>query len=154
MEASPKIRAFIKLREKYSGRAYLCPAGKLTIGWGHTGTDVFPDSVITPQIGEGIFNRDIDMVEECIEQTVNVALSQNMFDALVSFIFNIGRTKWRTSTMLALLNKGKVEEASKQLQRWVWATVKDKHGHEHKVVLPGLVERRALEYKLFTEVEG
>jgi lysozyme len=119
--------------------AYKDPVGVWTIGWGHT-TNVTPGMFINEEIAHGLLLRDVQEAERCINREVKVPISRTMFDALVSFVFNLGCGAFRTSTLLKLLNGGEYIAAADQFPRWVRAG-----GRE----LPGLVRRRALEQGLF-----
>jgi lysozyme len=64
-------------------------------------------------------SKDVAKAEECINAKVKVTLTQNQFDALCSFIFNVGVGAFSKSTMLKLINLGFYAEAGKQFDRWV-----------------------------------
>ena len=81
-----------------------------------------------------------DNVQGFIYGLVKVDLTQNEFDALCSFIYNVGSGNFRSSTLLKELNKGNYNNAADELLRW------DKSGGE---VLAGLSKRRAHERDLF-----
>ena len=132
----------IELIKKYEGcrlKAYKCPAGVWTIGYGHT-RNVRPDDIINEEEANVLLGIDIKAHEDNIKRLVKVAINQNQFDALVSFEYNIGYGNFANSTLLRLLNTGNYEGASKQFSRWVY--VGDK-------VLEGLVKRRNAEMELF-----
>lgn len=132
----------IELIKKFEGcrlKAYKCPAGVWTIGYGHT-NNVRPDDVITQDEAEELLKRDIKVHEDNVTRLVKVALSQGQFDALVSFEYNVGYGNFANSTLLKLLNSGNYESAAKQFKRWVYAGDK---------VLEGLVKRRIAETELF-----
>lgn len=165
----------IKSHEGVRLTAYLCPANRLTIGYGH---------VLLPKWDFGAFNRigstelarlvadcqarrvvtheaqvllkirqdqadaflakDVQQVAHFLN-SVLPPLNQHQFDALVSFVFNIGQGQFATSTLRKKLQFGDMSGAAKEFDRWVKGT--DKHGH--KITLPGLVTRRAAERGLF-----
>lgn len=134
----------INLIKKYEGcrlTAYKCPAGILTIGYGHTGSDVHVGMTITQEKADALLK--IDLMIHCnnVEKLVKVPLTQNQFDALVSLEYNIGYGQFKNSTLLRLLNQGKYKEASEQFKVWRLGGGK---------VLPGLVKRRAEEALIFT----
>lgn len=135
-------RAGIELIKKWEGlrlRAYLCPAGVWTIGFGHTRT-AKPGMVITPAEAERLLLADLRAFEKALTSLVRVRLNQNQFDALVSLIYNIGPTNFARSTLLKMLNAGDYRGAAAQFGRWTRAGGK---------VLAGLVSRRAEEAALF-----
>lgn len=130
------IRAFEGLRLT----AYRCPAGVLTIGYGHTGPDVLDGMTITKEKAEELLRCDAARAGDVICAEVNVPLTDDQFAALVSFVFNVGANNFRGSTLLRLLNRGWHEQVPPQLIRW------NKAGGE---VLGGLVRRRSMECKLW-----
>lgn len=129
----------IKQWEGWRARAYRCPAGVWTIGYGHTHT-AKRGMVITKKEGERLLRRDLQVYENCVRRLVKVPLNQNQFDALVSFTYNVGRGAFSQSTLLRVLNQGNYSETARQFLRWV-------HGGGKK--LPGLESRRNAERKLF-----
>ena len=120
--------------------AYKCPAGIWTIGFGHTGPDVNPNMRITSSDAVRLLYDDMLEADKAIDELVEVPLRENPRAALISFIFNVGRNAFRTSTLLKLINAGNFPAASGQFARW------NKAGG---VVLPGLVKRRHHEKILF-----
>ena len=125
-------------------RSYRDPAGIWTIGWGHT-EGVAGNQYITKQEAEDFLLDDIERFELAVRQYVKVPLTQNQFDALVSFVFNLGETNFRRSTLLRKLNAGQYDDIPHELNRWNKATVNGR-----KVTLKGLTRRRAAEGALFT----
>ena len=107
MYASQNCLNLIKLSESFSATPYLCPAKKLTIGFGHL---ILPGEIftlITEQEAEELLRKDVAIFESCINNAVKVPISQNQFDALVSFAFNIGCQKFLESTLLKELNNAR-----------------------------------------------
>lgn len=132
----------IDLIKKFEGcelQAYLCPAGVWTIGYGHT-AGVYSGMKITAAKAEAYLKADLVEFENSVNNLVKVKITQNMFDALVSFAFNLGSGSLANSTLLAQLNKGNVKMAANEFDKWIYADGK---------ILPGLVDRRAAEKKLF-----
>lgn len=124
-------------------RAYKCPAGVWTIGYGHTGLQhqdgtVKAGRVITEAEADRLLDHDMRVFVDRVNRLVSVPLSQNEFDALVSFDFNTGGLA--KSTLLRRLNIGDHDAVPEQLMRWTRASGK---------VLPGLVRRRASEVRLW-----
>lgn len=134
----------IKEHEGCKLRAYRCQAGVLTIGVGHTG-DVVEGSVITQAQADDLLRKDIARFEAGIDGSVHVAITQNMFDALVSLAFNIGLNSFQKSTLLAKLNANDYLGASDQFLVW------NKAGG---AISKGLQRRRVAERKLFTTGMG
>ena len=120
--------------------AYKCPAGVLTIGYGHTGRDVHYSDVITQEQAEKLLKKDLQFFEIFVSKCVKVPLNQNQFDALVSLAFNIGINAFKNSTLLKLLNQFEYDKASEQFLRWKYAGGK---------ILLGLARRRQAEKDLF-----
>lgn len=136
--------SLIKHWEGFRADSYLCPAGVWTIGYGHTGK-VNAGMKVSPEEAEKLLIHDLRWAEKTVRNFVKVDLTQNQYDALVSFVFNVGSHAFRTSTMLRLLNEGKsVTEICEQFGRWVLA------GGD---VLRGLVNRREMEENLFRGVK-
>lgn len=135
--------AGLRLIKKFEGlrlKAYICPAGVLTIGYGSTGAHVKPEMVITAAEAEALLIKDLARFENAINRLVKVPLNQNQFDALASFIFNIGIGAFEKSTLLRILNTGNYNAAADQFGRWT---------RGGGVVLEGLVKRRKEEKNLF-----
>lgn len=144
MKTSSNGRALIRQFEGDKLTAYICPAGVLTIGVGHTGRDVKRGMTITQAQSDALLVADLAKFEAAVARLVKVPVTQNQFDALVSFAFNLGAAALGGSTLLKLLNGGRYAEASAQFSKWDKATVSGK-----KVALPGLTKRRAAEAALF-----
>ena len=108
----------IVTREGLRLKAYQDTKGIWTIGVGHTGPEVVRGLWITRDKAYELFYKDVEWAEEAVNE-VKVPLTQNQFDALVSFVFNIGATAFAKSTMLRMLNVGDYEGAMKQFDRWV-----------------------------------
>lgn len=127
-------------------RAYVCPSGKPTIGYGHTGPDVsFWDvrsgRTIPQEIANLLFEKDVEFAVKAVNAQVNVPLTQAQFDVLVSFVFNCGARALATSTLLKLLNKKDYSGVLGQLPRWN----KDDKGKP----IAGLTRRRAAECRIW-----
>ena len=139
MKISDEGLAFIKRMEGCSLTAYLDSVKVPTIAVGHTRGVKLGDTCTEEQADQYLLD-DLESVYNDIEALVEVPLTQGQFDALCSFVFNLGGPALRSSTLLKLLNAGDYEAARKQLPRW------DKAG---KVQLAGLTKRRAAEAAMF-----
>ena len=148
MKTSENIRKFIKNFEGLRLNAYLCPARVWTIGYGHTGSEVKKGLVITKEQAEKYFREDVAIHENNVSRLVKVPLTQNRFDALVSFEYNVGYGNFANSTLLRLLNAKKYAQAAEQFTRWVYTTV-SVNGKPKSVALSGLVNRRKREKEIF-----
>lgn len=116
-----------------------------TIGWGHT-AGVYQGMKITEAQAQKFFEDDVAWATDAVNKLVKVELSQNQFDALVSFVFNIGLGAFSKSTMLRKLNAGDYEGAASEFPRW---------NKQAGKVLKGLVNRRQEEMEYFLlPVEG
>lgn len=104
-------------REGKRNRAYQDSKGIWTIGVGHTGNDFGPDSLWTDKQVMAAFMRDVAWSENAVN-AVRMPLNQNMFDALVSFVFNIGEKQWYASTMKKMLDMGLYSNAAMEFDRW------------------------------------
>ena len=132
----------IALIKKFEGcelEAYQCSAKVWTIGYGHT-KDVVEGMTISKEEAEEMLVDELHEYENYINQYVTTALSQNQFDALVSWVYNLGPANLKASTLLKVLNQGKYEDVPAQIKRW------NKAGGK---VLEGLIRRREAEACLF-----
>ena len=130
----------IKKHESLRLRAYMPTADDVpTIGWGHT-KNVHMGMDITLAEAEAFIQADVAWVKRCIDKVVKVPLGPNQVAALYSFVFNLGATNFRTSTMLRKLNAGDYIGTANEFKRW---------NKQKRKVLRGLTKRRAAEAKLF-----
>jgi len=143
-----------------SCKAYLCDAGKLTCGWGCT-EGVTPHTHWTVEEAEAALAREMRIHEANVERLVKVPLNQGQFDALVSLVYNIGAGNFGSSSLLKHLNKGDYPRAASHFADWKYATIRNENTARllkvklgTKAVLGGLVERRALEARMFLESES
>lgn len=139
--------AALELIKKYEGLdmcAYICPSGKLTIGYGHvlTAEEKAAKMVkITEEKAEELLLQDVSMAVKAGLKEVTVILNDNQIAALTCLIFNIGAGAFKKSTLLKLINGGKSQEAiTQEWMKWVWGGGR---------VLPGLVKRRTAEVELY-----
>lgn len=132
----------IKLIKQFEGchlTAYKCPGGKWTIGYGHTAR-VKQGQKITQAQADKFLKADLKTFENAVNSCVKVNITQNQFDALVSFAYNCGAGALKTSTLLKKLNKKDYSGAAKEFPKWNKSNGK---------VLNGLVKRRVAEMDLF-----
>ncbi len=140
MNVSENGLNLIKTFEGCRLTAYKCPAGVWTIGYGHTGADVKQGLKISRERADSLLKQDVLVHSNNVSRLVKVPLTQNQFDALVSFEYNVGYANFSKSTMLRLLNQRQYLAAANQFDRWIYANRK---------VLSGLVKRRKAEKTLF-----
>ena len=129
-------------------QAYLCPANVWTIGYGHT-KGVKKGDYCTEGQAEIYLKQDVLFVEQSLTRALDadeIELNQDMFDALVSFCFNVrgGVSTLIKSTLWQKLKAKDINGAADEFPRWVYATV-----NGNKIALKGLVKRRESERQLF-----
>lgn len=132
--------------EQFEGlelEAYYCPAGVLTIGYGHTGTDVYIGQRITAEEADRILRADLGRFEKSVNELIEVELTQHEFDATVSFAFNVGSGALSSSTFRRRINGGEDKATCfrEEFPKWV---------NGPNGPLPGLVRRRDAEVELAT----
>ena len=133
----------LDLIRKYEGLrlvTYVCPGGKRTIGYGHTGPDVKSGQKIDTERANELLTRDVQRFEIAVNELVTVPMTQGMLDALISFSFNLGVGSLKSSTLLKKLNAADLDGAANEFLKWNQAKGK---------VLDGLTERRKSERELF-----
>ena len=142
MEASEILIEKLKEFEGFRRDAYLDVTGVLTIGYGHTGSDVREGDRLTTYAAEELLLMDLREHERAVRQ-LKVAHTQGQFDALVSFAFNVGIGRLNRSALLKVIrNGGSKAQITREFKRWVFA------GGQR---MPGLVKRREWEAKRFFE---
>ena len=139
MNIGPAGLELIKEFEGCKLTAYLDSVGVPTIGYGHTKGVKIGLRCIQEEADAWLL-EDLKDAETCVNGAVTVPLTQNEFDALVSFVFNFGCTKFRGSTLLRKLLDSDYDGAALEFRRW------DRAGGQ---VLAGLTRRRAAEERLF-----
>ena len=136
----------IKQWEGFRAKAYRCPAGVWTIGFGHTSMAGKPDvkqgMVISKAEGERILLNDLKVYEAGVRSAIKVNLTPNQYSACVSLCYNIGVGAFRRSSVARFCNRGQWKNATDAFALW------NKAGGK---VLPGLVKRRAAEAALFAK---
>lgn len=143
MEMSPPaIEALVKPFEGCKLSAYICPANRCTIGWGHTSEAGPPEvkmgMIITQQQADEILARDLQKFERAVTRLVKQPLTQNQFDVLVDFSYNAGEKALERSSLLRKVNAAKFDDVPAELMKWT-------RGGPDKKILPGLVRRRQAE---------
>lgn len=139
MKPSKACIEFVKSFEGFKEHAYACPAGVWTIGYGTT-EHVQPGDTVTESEAEELLYNELLQCADAVNDLVEVDLNQHQFDALCSFIYNLGRSAFAGSTLLKLINAGKFDAAAAQFPRW------NKAGG---IVLSGLARRREAERRMF-----
>lgn len=143
-DISKKGFDLIKAAEGIKLKAYKDTGGVWTIGIGTikypNGKSVKEGDTCTLEQAESYLAYDSKWVDACLDKYVTVKVNQNQFDALASFVYNIGETQFRSSTLLKQLNAGQFSLAASNFDRWIYDNGK---------LITGLANRRAAEKKLF-----
>jgi lysozyme len=144
MELVPLVKHFeglhriVRRQPAISVAPYLCPAGYWTIGYGHLCRP--EQEEIDEALAEQLLHVDLDVARKQVFRLAPVPMSGHQLDALSSFVFNLGASRFRGSTLRAHLLRNEFEEVPNQLRRWVFAGGRR---------LPGLVARREAEVDLW-----
>lgn len=139
----PRAVEIVKKFEGFSPHPYTCPAGKLTIGYGSTiwgKRRVWESLRVTEEEAEAQMMADLGEIQTKLADLIRVPVNPPQIGALASFVYNIGITAFKASTLLRLLNAHDYKGAARELDRWV-------HAGGRKV--RGLATRRAAEKELF-----
>lgn len=135
--------ALLALIRRFEGcrlKAYRCPAGVWTIGWGATGVGVTEGVVWSQQRADFRLQMDAEKyVLVALKLSPILAQDANKLAAVADFIYNLGAARYKASTLRSKVNTGDWSGAAKELSKWVWGGGKK---------LPGLVTRRAAEAQL------
>lgn len=138
----PSINA-INLIKQFEGcklKAYYDDANILTIGYGHT-NNVTLGMCIDQNTAEKFLQEDLTIAGNFVNKLVTTSITQNMFDALTSFVFNLGYSRLMQSTLLKKININPYDtEIRNEFKRWIYC---------NNNVAMGLVRRRAAEVKLY-----
>lgn len=140
MKASDRAVSLIKQFEGFAAEAYADVGSKATIGYGHMIRKGEVFGKITEDEATRMLCRDLCDAEACVQAAVDVALNQNQFDALCSFVFNLGCSRLLSSTLLRKLNAGDYPGAAAEFPKW------SKVGQNQ---VEGLLRRRLAEQLLF-----
>jgi lysozyme len=139
-KTGPNGFALIKHFESCRVKAFKpIPTDPWTIGWGRT-KGVLAGDTCTQAQADAMLEEDLAVAEDDVIKGATVNLTQNQFDALVSFVYNCGGPAFWASTLRRLLNAGDFKGAAEQFPRW---------NKSAGVVLDGLTRRRDAEKRLF-----
>jgi len=140
MIPSGHAEELIKQFESCVLKAYRCPNGIWTIGWGTTGSGIKPELQITQKTADAMLKAHMLEVGLFLSRMFGESLKQHEFDALTSFVYNIGEGAFRKSALCGLVKSLKMAEAASEFDKWVYAS-----GNR----LEGLVRRRKAEKTMF-----
>ncbi len=132
--------AHIKGWEGFKPNVYIDAAGYKTIGFGHKLLTTENYKTVTNEEATRLLIKDLTVAESAVNDLVTIKLSQFQFDALVSFVFNVGRGAFARSTLLKKVNAGLFADAELEFLKWVNAG---------GVRVQGLINRRVADSKLF-----
>lgn len=150
MKVSEYAEAVMKEHEGLHLKAYRCPSGVLTIGYGHT-RNVKTGQIINKDTAERFFVEDVEAVERLVDREPFAKdLSQGQYDALVSFLFNVKYSSYQTSTLRRkIINNVNDVTIPDEFRRWVYGT---DPVTKKKIKLPGLVKRREWEASMYEDL--
>jgi lysozyme len=143
MKFSTNGLELLKKLEGFRAKPYPDSGGKMTVGYGHLivpGDGVAVGDIIDPMKATELLTKDVQRTVDGVNDNVTSIITQNQFDALVIFAYNVGVSAFKNSTLLKMLKAGDVAGASEQFLRW------DK---VNGVSIPGLRTRRVAEQTLF-----
>ena len=140
MNISEQGLELIKIFEGCELKAYKCAAGVWTIGYGHI-KGVSEGDEISASTANIMLQEEIVEYEDYINNGVTVPLKQHQFDAMVSWVYNLGNGNLTSSTLLKVLNSSDYDGVPEQMMRW------NKAGGK---VLEGLTRRRQAEADMFS----
>jgi len=145
MKLSTDGLTFIQNMESWRSKPYQDEGGKWTVGYGHlVPANLLPNYMrraLTKDEGRQLLASDVDIAETLVAKLLpEHTLDQAQYDAVVSFVFNVGGYAFSQSAMRRLLQSGHLSDAAKQFDRWVFVK---------KVKSTGLVKRRRAERLLF-----
>jgi GH24 family phage-related lysozyme (muramidase) len=135
--------ALIKRFESFSPTVYVCPAGYETIGYGHVVLDGERERFangISEHEAEDLLRRDAGIAERAVLRLIAVPLTDGQFDALASFVFNVGAGGLQRSTLRRKVNREEHGEVPAEFMKWIWAGGRK---------LKGLVRRREAEARAY-----
>ena len=135
--------ALIKRFEGFAPQTYVCPGGWPTIGYGHVVREGERERLtdgIDEATAEALLRRDVETAERAVLRLIRAPLEDGQFDALVSFVFNLGGGALQRSTLRRNVNREEHDAVPHEFRRWVWAGGRK---------LKGLIRRREAEAGLY-----
>ena len=141
MDISKNGLEFIKLFEGFSAVPYRDVAGLKTVGFGHLIKEGEVFGAISSLEATALLHKDAQEAVDCVNDNVTRPVSQSQFDALCSFVYNIGCTSFKSSTLLRMVNDNRHDAVTGQFRRWTFAGGKASQG---------LLNRRIAEANLYS----
>jgi GH24 family phage-related lysozyme (muramidase) len=141
--AIPEVLDLIRKFEGFSEKMYLCPAGYLTIGYGHVILASEKERFvagINEQKAIDVLKQDVMAAEQAVLRLISVPLTDGQFGALVSFTYNLGSGALQRSTLRQKVNRKEDSEVPAEFMKWIWAKNRK---------LEGLIRRRSAEALLY-----
>lgn len=140
MLTSDEGKEFIKSNEGCRLKPYQDQGGTWTVGYGKTGTDVVPGVSWSQSRAERAFEDSIESFEDELNGMLKVDVTQNQFDALMDFVYNLGPAALQRSTLLKKVNAEDFNNAANEFLKWTLVAGR---------IDPGLVKRRKAERLFF-----
>ncbi len=131
---------FIKRFEGFSSKPYICVGGHKTIGYGHILKKSEKMTYISEDEASDLLKKDVKLAGIYLLKLTKIPLNQNQFDALSSFIFNLGSAAYERSALRSKLNRGEYNAVPQELMRWIYSNGKE---------ILGLINRRKAESLLY-----
>jgi lysozyme len=144
----------LKVAEGFRAKPYRDSAGHCTVGYGHKVKKGEAFTELTEYEAENLMRQDVAPIVRFLNIHLDTLVTQNQFDALVMFIFNIGETRFLGSSVFENLKNRKYDEATAPWSKWINITIEtvcEETGEKIKKLVPcdGLINRRAREIQLF-----
>lgn len=147
-ETTQEIKDFIKKTESFQPKPYLCPAFRWTIGYGHLIKDNEKFTSLTKTEAQLLFESDLQVFEDWLNNNKRAQLTNNQFSAIVSLAYNIGIGHLKESKLMAYINAGLFKSASEQFLRFNKAKINNVYTE-----LKGLTTRRTFEKSVFDRID-
>ena len=140
MKCSDRGIALVKEFEGFRPTVYADAGGKATVGYGHLLRRGETFGTLSEAVATELLCRDLEVAEACVDDAVDAPLQQCQFDALCSFVYNVGCRAFQKSTLLQKLNRMDYSGAGYEFPKWSRVGVTQS---------PGLLRRREAELSLF-----
>ena len=132
----------IKRFDGFKAKPYLCSAGVWTIGYGHTNGVTKDSRPVSREDAEGLLREDLMAVVDGLNRLVPESLTQEQFDSLCSFCYNLGVPAFQNSTLRKVIDRNQNDHARIRTEFMRWVYVKGRSSD-------GLIRRREEEADLY-----